>query len=259
MVTAGVKQRDISPAPGVELGGYPYFARANTGIHDPLMAAALYLDDGSGGRVVIVAADLFWITRRQADRIRAGVAERTGLSADEVLITCSHTHSAPWMSVIFEAGPDQPPFETRIDDGYIEQVSTSLIGLAVDAVGDTFEAVVGHGRVQCGAEAGVGGNRRDPEHGPVDADLPVLAVHDRTGRLRAVWTRYGLHPTILHGENTLVSADFPGAIRRTVNARHPQAVLLYSMGTAGDQSPRYFRRGQTFDEVERFGAVLGEA
>lgn len=256
---AGVRQCEINPAPGVELGGYPYFERANTGVHDPLVAAALYLDDGQGGRLILLATDLFWITREQTDQIRHGIAGRSDLPADSVLITCSHTHSAPWMSVVFESAPGQPPFETLVDQAYLRQVEESLVQLALDAMANTFEAQLGYGRVTCGAAAGVGGNRRDPENGPVDVDVPVLTVHDSQGDLKAAWTKYALHPTILHGENTLVSADFPGPMRSVFNDRYPGAVFMYSMGTGGDQSPRYFRKGQTFEEVERFGRVLGEA
>lgn len=258
-VKAGVRSGDITPALGVELGGYPYFERANTGVNDPLVAVALYLDDQVGGTALILATDLFWITRSQADLIRNDIERATGVPAESIFVTCSHTHSAPWMSTVFEAGPGQPEFVTLIDDAYIAQASATLVKLATDAVTDTFDATLAYGEVSCGASEGIGGNRRDPANGTVDDSVPVLAVRDLGGDLRAVWTKYALHPTILHGENTLVSADFPGAMRSRVEAAHPEAAFMYSMGTAGDQSPRYFRTGQGLDEVGRFGHTLGDA
>lgn len=256
---AGVSSGDISPRLGVELGGYPYFQRANTGVHDSLHAGALYLDDGHGGRALLIVTDLFWITRPQADALRAAVSATTGVGVGNIVITCSHTHSAPWMNVVFEPFPGQPPYETRVDEGYVADVVDTCARLAGEAVASAFEAEVGFVTTSCGHEAGIGGNRRDPEQGEVDADLPVLAVRDTSGVLRAVWTKYAMHPTILQGDNTLVSADFPGAMRAVMARQHPETVFLYSMGTGGDQSPRYYRQGETFEEVERYGAILGHA
>lgn len=256
-VRAGLSTGDLTPGVGVDLGGYPYFDRANRGVHDPLHGGALFLDDGNT-RVIVIATDLFWLTRGQADAVRARASERTGVAASNIVVTCSHTHSAPWMNAIFEPFPGQEPFETKISEEYVEFAVETCARLADDAASTPFEAEIGYGSVDCGAEAGIGGNRRDPE-GPTDASVPVLVVRDRDRRVRGIWTKYALHPTILHGENTLVSADFPGAMRAEVGDSYPEAVFLYSMGAAGDQSPRYFRRGQTFDEVERFGRTLGRA
>lgn len=256
---AGIAVADITPDLGVELGGYPYFERANTGVHDPLVASALFLADGTGGEVLILATDLFWITRKQADEIRAAIADRGNLSVERIFITCSHTHSAPWMSSIFEAFPGQPDFTTHVDDAYLALVRDQLVDVGLRAMENLFPAAVGHAVVTCGHDSGVGGNRRHPDGGAVDADVPVLTITDADGGLRAIWTKYALHPTVLHGDNALVSADFPGAIREAVAAAFPEAVFLYSMGTAGDQSPRYYRQGQTFDEASRLGGILGRA
>lgn len=256
---AGISSGDLSPWVGVDLGGYPHGNRLNTGVHDALHGGALYLDDERGGSVMLIVTDLFWITRAQADEVRSRVAQRVGLPTDRIVVTCSHSHSAPWMNVVSEALPGEDPFVHDITPEYIEHVVEICAALAAEAFASTFEATAGHGLVTCGAESGVGGNRRDPEQGPVDTDVPVLVVKDGAGAIRAIWTKYACHPTILHADNTLVSADFPGAMRRVVAQAHPDAVFLYSMGTAGDQSPRYFRTGQTFDEVERFGGTLGRA
>lgn len=256
---AGVALGDITPDVGVELGGYPYFDRANTGVHDTLFAGALYLHDDAGHDALLLVTDLFWISRRQAETVRRQVSETTGIHADSVIITCSHTHSAPNMIPLFDPLPGPPPYHGPVDEHYVASTVDTLTQLGVTAMRDTFEAEVGFALGNCGHGDGIGGNRRDPENGVTDTDLPVLAIRDSSGTLRAIWTKYALHPTILHGENTLVSADFPAAMRTTVADACPDAIFLYSMGTAGDQSPRYYREGQTFDEVERFGHVLGKA
>lgn len=256
---AGVSIKDLSPAKGVNLGGYPYFDRRNTGIHDPLHVAALYLQGDDGNSILLLASDLFYLTRRQSDALRTMVQKRTGHPAERVLITCSHTHSAPWMSVMFETFPGEPDFDTGVDEDYIAFALERCCEAADEALSGAFSAQIAFDDAVCGQEEGIGGNRRDPKNGPSDPDLPLMVIRDAAGRVRAIQTKYALHPTILHGENTLVSADYPGAMRRYLKERFPEAVFLFSLGTAGDQSPRYYRRGQSFEEVDRFGFTLGRA
>ena len=57
---------------------------------------------------------------------------------------------------------------------------------------------------------GVGTNRRDPE-GPRNPAVPVLSVRNReTKEFIALMLACSMHPTVLHEDSTLVSADFPG-------------------------------------------------
>lgn len=254
---AGLARRDISPREGVDLGGYPYFVRFNEGVHDPLWANALYLAN-EGAELLILATDLFWLTRAQADRVIARIAAASQLSPAAISLSCSHSHSAPWMNDLFGTENAEGGYRASIDESYTEFVIEQLAETGLAALRRTFPAQVALTKTRCGRAEGVGGNRRAPETGPVDDELPLLLLRDAGGTLRAVYTKYALHPTILHGENRLVSADYPGAIRRHIQAAHPGAAFLFSLGAAGDQSPRYYRRGQDFAEVERFGRVIAE-
>lgn len=56
MLLAGNAIADISPNPGEKLGGYPHYPRNNTGVHDPLYAACLYLDN-SAAQAAFVTLD----------------------------------------------------------------------------------------------------------------------------------------------------------------------------------------------------------
>jgi hypothetical protein len=70
-----------------------------------------------------------------------------------------------------------------------------------------------------------------------------------------------MHPTVLHEDSFLVSADFPGMARRYLqeNLLGPDCPVLYHTGPAGNQSPRYVTRANTFAEACRLGEVLGRA
>jgi hypothetical protein len=122
-----------------------------------------------------------------------------------------------------------------------------------------FDAGIGFIKTRCGKAEGIGGNRRDPDNGLSDEDVPLMVIKDREGKIRAIHTKYALHPTILHGENKYVSADYPGYIRKYVNNEYPDAVFMFSQGTSGNQSPRYFRKGQNFSEARRFGSTIAKS
>jgi neutral ceramidase len=113
------------------------------------------------------------------------------------------------------------------------------------------------------ASAGdVAANRNDPM-GPYDDRLTVLAARRPDGSIQAVLVHFACHPTILGAENRLVSADFPGVLRRELAAAFAgygeAPVVLYVNGAAGDVSTRFTRRGQDAAEVERIAKHLAMA
>ena len=121
---------------------------------------------------------------------------------------------------------------------------------------DLFDASLGTYVGHCGAESGVGGNRRE-KGGLCDPTVNVLAVKDTAGVLRACMLNYALHPTYLHAENVLVSADYPGYFRRFMQFAYPECITLFAQGTSGNQSSRYHRVAQNFEEAARVGTTLG--
>jgi len=56
----------------------------------------------------------------------------------------------------------------------------------------------------------------------------------------------------------LVTADYPGYIRKYLSETKPDAIFLFAQGASGDQSTRYFRKGQNFSEAKRIGYAIGE-
>lgn len=255
VLQAGVAMADISPERGVDLYGYPHFERLNTGVHDPLIASAMVLDDGRT-RLAVVCMDFLVISRQHVQAIRRRASAASGIPADNIMISCSHTHSAPCAFEWIES--DAPDGFLKTHAGYIAVLENKLVKLIQEAAGHLFEARVGTAVGHCGKEAGVGGNRRDP-NGPADPDVWTIGVQDTSGDWKACLVRYSLHPTVIHEESTLVTADYPAYIRQELARRYPGMILLFAQGTSGDQSTRYFRKGQSFDEAERIGAAIGRA
>ena len=62
-------------------------------IHDELYARCFVLDDGAT-RIALVVSDNIYISREVLDEAKRQVTEATGLAADRMLMSCTHTHSS---------------------------------------------------------------------------------------------------------------------------------------------------------------------
>lgn len=255
MLKAGTGLVDITPEQGLELAGYPHYPRNNTGAHDPLYAACMYLNNGET-EIAMVTLDLLFFSKRHVAKVRSRVETECGIPKRNVMISCSHTHSGPWASgrldiESLEAGKEQPK-------EYVEGLISKISGMIAKAKQESFDAEFASGTEICGAESGVGGNRRIPG-GPHDPLVSVMAVRDMSRVVRGIFVNYTLHPTFIHEWSTVCTADYPGYLRIQLKELEPDAVMGFAQGASGNQSSRYYRQGESYDEAERVGKALGKA
>ncbi len=247
---AGAAATDISPPLGSPLFGYPHVERSSTGVYDPLLASALYLENG-GDAVVLLALDLLFLDPLHARAVRRSVAEQLKLDESHIFIACTHTHSGPVTSQLLLWRED--PSQKLPDAAYMHGLCEQIVEAARRArqAAQWAEIAWTIARIE-----GVGGNRLDP-CGASDPEAGVLVVRSAaTKQWLACLIVYAMHPTVLHEDSTLVSADFPDALRQALRERFGrQLVVVYQMGASGNQSPRHFTRGNTFAEAERLGRL----
>jgi hypothetical protein len=251
---AGAAAVDISPSGAVPLFGYPHAARISTGIHDPLWASALALDNGELS-ALLIALDLLMLDAATARALRCEAADSAGMAEERVFISCTHTHSGPVTARILPWQEDEaavPP-----DPAYLDRLRREVLAAATAARAAMQPAEIAWTTADA---RGVGGNRLSAG-GVTDREAGLCAVRAAGGGpLLATVMIYGMHPTVLHEDSTLVSSDFPHYARQELRERFgPSLTVLYQMAPAGDQSPRHFVRGQTFAEAERLGRGLGRA
>lgn len=251
---AGSAALDITPADSQFLFGYPHVKRYSTGVHDPLRTAALYLTDGTT-EVIFVSNDIIYIPVDVARRIRQGIARATGVPAENIMVTASHTHSGPKIGNYLsnEADPVVPP----ADPHYADYLVGRAVASGIEARRNAAAARAG---LAVADATGIGTNRRDPG-GPANPRTPVLRVQRTGGDDIALMLVCSMHPTVLHEDSTLVSADFPGFARRFIeqSVLNSSCPVLYHTGPSGNQSPRHSVRANTFPEARRLGQLLGQA
>ena len=252
---AGAAATDITPSGRPFLHGYPHVPRLATGVHDRLLAQALFLDDGRE-RTLFLANDVVFVSKPIVARVRAAIAARTSLKPSQIMVTATHTHSGPvTVDCVSERGdPTVPP----ADPGYLRQMEEGMIDAACRAVKEAQPAEAG---LAVAEAAGLGSHRHDPA-GPSDRQVPVLAVRPMGGEPHiAILLVSSMHPTVLHEDSTLISGDFPALARLHLqsNIVGSSCPVLCHTGPCGNQSPRHVVQGNTFDEAQRLGQVLSRA
>ena len=258
---AGAATSNITPPLGSSINGRPRDRRAE-GIHDELHARALVLDNGDS-RMAYVMVDSCMIRREVYDQAKRMVFEAIGLPAESILMSATHTHSAPTAVAIFQSEPDADylRFLTgRIADA-VRRARNNLeparIGWGVGKVPDQGFNRRWHmktgtippnpfgviDRVETNPPVG-SPDLLEPA-GPTDPDLSVISVQAKTGRPIALLANYSLH--YVGGTEQQISADYFGAfsdrIQQLLQADQsdPPLVGILSNGTSGDINSINFR------------------
>lgn len=93
--TAGAVNVDITPGPGMPMAGYSIMGSKGQGFRTRLKARVIYINDGKGHSTAIVQTDLSSGSLLLHHKIASRVAKQTGLKASDIVITATHSHSAP--------------------------------------------------------------------------------------------------------------------------------------------------------------------
>ncbi len=254
-IKAGAAAVDISPKDSQFLFGYPFVERYSTGIHDPLMSSALYLSNGNE-QLLFIANDIIFVGKQSTALVRSRLAKKTGIPENNILISATHTHSGPiTVNYLSNESDEVVP---KADEAYVHFMEDKIVEAGVTAFEQVEDAMVGLSHAD---STGVGTNRRDP-NGPADHQVPVLlAVSKKSNEPIACMLVCSMHPTVLHEDSPLVSADFPGMARKYLheNVFGKALPVLHHTGPAGNQSPRHVTKANTYEEAERIGGILGKA
>lgn len=243
----GIAQGDITPPPGIyhRMWGAATHERA-TGVHRSLTAAAIVFRPATDSPTddadeqVVVALDHCLFFAREMGELLDAVAKESGAARESLLFAFSHTHAAGLMD----------PLRSNLPGGeLIEPYLASLAKTVARLVRQAREAVqpaaivYGAGRCDLAAQRDFRDEATDQwvcgfnPGAPADDTVLVARVTDTAGKTLATFVNYACHPTTLAFENTLISPDFPGAMREVVE-RQTGAPCVFLQGASGDLGPR---------------------
>ena len=241
---AGFARVNITPMMGIGIRGY-FKERIADGVLDELEINALALSDGKK-QAVLLSLDNCGFSTATMDWFRAGIAERTGLAADSVFISCTHTHTGPFIMQDAEDYHGRPGDDALILE-YSKWVRLRAIDAAAFALQDLKDARMGfaigsaprvafirryimkNGEIR--TNPGVNNPEVDRPCGEVDERVNVLRF-DRDGAESIVLVNFGNHPDVVGGNK--VSADWPGFLRRRVEKSLDNVKCIFFNGAQGD-------------------------
>lgn len=233
------------------MGGYAARKGAATGTHDPLLATVLVIESG-GTKLALVTADL-----RSFVSTRVGEAAKQRFGVDHTVISVSHTHSGP---LTWEK---RTPWYADAENKMIEAIGRANSSLEPVTIGvASGSAYLGFNRrkiVDGKATMWWRNEEKLPSH-PQDSTVNVVVVSGADGKARAVLVNFACHPSVLGPDNLEFSADYPGSMKRAVEAGIPGALCLFIQGGAGDINPYRDKEPVPggFRAVEEMGQALAD-
>lgn len=236
LLHAGFSRVDATPSLGIFVEGY-FKPRYAEGVLDNLEINALALSCGEE-RVILASMDNANIWKESADEFKEHICEVTGVPVEAIYLHGTHTHTGPYM---------RKDSEDPMVREYHQMVKRKMADAALLALADLKPARMGYG---VGQAPGIAFVRRyrmkdgsvktnpgvnNPEIvapiGDVDERVSVLRF-DRDGAASIVLANFGCHPDTVGGN--LISADWPGFTRRTVEKAIPNTKCIFFNGAEGD-------------------------
>jgi hypothetical protein len=254
---AGASAVDISPRESIWLAGYAARSKPSESIRQPIHVKALALEDEARTVSVAVTIDLVGVRLEMIEPITERASKELHISREHLLFNASHTHSAPVTGDLTVYGPlMESYFETQraIIGRYTEALPKLIYSAVSQAVANLRPATLAFEQ----GYAGFAVNRRRVGRrdlpGPVDQDVPVLAVKGQDGRYLAILFGYACHNTVM--DDYTVHGDYAGYAQHFLEERFPGAVALFVQGAGADSNPLPRRRPE---HLERYGATLANA
>ena len=255
---AGAAKANITPPLGSVLIGEWVTPPAQY-VHDELWARCMVLDNGKT-RVAFVVCDLLGLARCVSDEARRLLQAETGLPPSHVLISGTHTHSAPRaLGERFSNNPVLNDYQKFVARRIADGVRCAINTLTPARIGWTSASEPRHvfcrrwfmkpgtvpsnpfGSTNDLAKTNPGrlNPNLDKPAGPTDPEISLIAVQSLEGRPLALLANYSLH--YVGGTRMAeVSADYYGVyndrIQQLLNAdrQDPPFVSLMSNGTSGN-------------------------
>jgi neutral ceramidase len=192
-VKVGMGETVITAPIGTAMAGYAR-TKPSDGIHDELHARSLVIEGSDGTSVVFMTIAIVNISRNLFDQIRTGVSKETGIPVQNIMISCTHTHSGP------EIGGPQ--------DAYSKFLVERSIASGVDAWKKRVPGRVGTDITKVFE---LGRNDRRMMYGGVHPDPTVglIKIEDTKGKLIGVAFNYGCHPSTLDLHSYKFTEDWP--------------------------------------------------
>ncbi len=233
---AGFSRVNITPPMGISIRGY-FIPRYAEGVLDELEINALALALGDT-KTLLLSIDHCGIEQHLCNMYIKAISEKTGVPAENIMISATHTHTAP--SLVKDS-------DDELVAEYTTFVGRKMVDVAVFALADLKDAKMGFGKGTAPNVAFVrryvmkdgsiktnpGVNNPDIVRPIGDTDESVNVIRfDRDGADSIAFVNFANHPDVVGG--CKISADWPGLLRTTVEKVLDNTKCIFFNGAQGD-------------------------
>lgn len=255
-LNVGVGKTSITPPIGTPSAGYADRKGIGMeGVHDLLLAIALFIDNGSK-QIVFCSVDHLGFTYEMVQKVIQQIHAVPQLENCEIYIGSSHTHSGggAYLNIPVIGENLAGPYNTDITNFYVQQTVEAIIQASQNMTPSKIG--IGYGKVENLSKY----RATWPKDITPKTDLAVIKIVRLDGTPLAVLFNYAVHPTVLKSQNLLFSSDFVGYTRSHINHLFENSTeAIYFNGAQGDIAPVIFNDEDRFESAKILGQSLAES
>lgn len=199
--------------------------RVATGVHDDLYVRCLALAAG-GQTLAMCSVDLIGLFYDDVLKVRESVKARAP-EVTHLIVTSTHDHEGPDTMGLWGA----TPFESGIDERYLDGLDSKIASTAVAAVRSMKEARLTLGRDDHPLLAMLQSDGRPPY--VKDPYLFVMRFTTPAGAPIATLINWSDHPETLGGRNTEITADYPHWLCQRVEELEKGTAVFFNGSIGG--------------------------
>ena len=273
MILAGFARADVTPPLGTELAGY-FEKRLARDVLDPVELNALAFGNGRE-TALLIACDFTGMNYKCGKALRDRISRCTGVDAEHIMLCTLHQHTS------FRVGDFMNAVPAMGDTAFLDVLYRKFCDVAQMAVADMSESLLGSAkkdtmtplsftRRYVMADGTVRTNPDTKKYGtPVcrcdESDNVVrLLRFKREGKKDIALVSFSTHADVIGG--TRISADWPGFVRRFVEADDPDTHCICIVGCQGDSnhldflkpSAARFPKGSGYAHARYMGRVIAD-
>jgi len=253
---AGIAKIKITPTQPVRMSGYAARSEPFKGVHDDLYASAVVFANNET-KACVITTDVIGFSHEFVDETKARIEKKTGIPAENVLITAVHNHGGPRT----RAYGEEPTAEEK---EYVKELQDKLVQIVSESNDQLQPVLIGVGKGTCKmnvnrrakhADGGVWLGR-NPQ-GICDSEVGVIRIDDLNGKTLGLMVNWPCHATTGGQDNYQITGDWPGSAAREIENKYPGAMVMISAGASGDINPIYGPNNR-FDDINAIGQTLAE-
>lgn len=273
-IEVGAAKIDITPVPGIAMGGYSIVGTTGRGYWTRLYARTLYFRDTDGHSFALVSCDLWSVSGGLADRVAELVAQQgKKLAREQIILAATHTHHSPGnfstSPMYNEFASYRKGFDSNLFHFFAQRIAQSIVKamdsstpatiafsqqkipkLVRNRSVDAFLLNVDRDEIlHENAQLPIEKKLDFPQEAYQAVDAELSLIHCRklaTGKTIAAAGFFAVHPTVMGAKTEVYHADLFGIAARMAEEHlqrkdNPPIVALFN-GAEGDISPNWEKR-----------------